>query len=152
MTYESRRASRESANTTLSRILSQRDSLQSRVAELRDQLESGVAPAQALQGELEQQLTEARTVESDLTARRQALESADHALRAEEAARADSEQRVAAVREVVDELRINAREAEVRHEGLADQFKATGRVLAEVLGQLGDETSVWMNGRRSWTR
>jgi chromosome segregation protein len=138
--YESRRATRESASTTLERVQTQRRTLEERIAGLNNQLESGREPTDALQASLQGQLERASAVEHELAARRTALGERDQELRAEESARADCEQRVAAAREVVDELRINAREAEVRLEGLNDQFLATGQALEETLARL-DETA-----------
>jgi len=138
--YESRRATRESASTTLERVQTQRRTLEERIETLNGQLESGREPADALQTALQEQLERAAVVEQELASRRLELDERDQQLRAEESARADCEQRVAGVREIVDELRINAREAEVRLEGLNDQFLAIGQALEETLERL-DETA-----------
>ncbi|MDJ0929170.1 MAG: chromosome segregation protein SMC [Gammaproteobacteria bacterium] len=130
--YESRRASKESANTTLARVRTQRQSLEQRIESLRGQIDGGVEPLAATQAELETQLAADVEVEQELAARRKLMEAADHELRAAEARRVDSEKRVGEVREANEGLRIAVREIEVRREGLAEQFDATGRSLDEI--------------------
>ena len=134
--YESRRASKESANTTLARVRTQRQSLEQRIESLRHQIESGAAPLATAQAELETQLAADVEVEQELAARRTLMEDADHELRAAEARRVDSEKRVSEVREANEGVRIAVREIEVRKEGLVEQFDATGRSLEEITAGL----------------
>ncbi len=139
--YESRRASRESANTTLSRVLSQRESLSARIELLQSQLDAGGEPIEVLQRDLDTQLVEEKQVERELGERRRALEAAEQALREEEAARAECEQQVTAAREAVDELRIGAREVEVRRESVMERFQATGMTLEDVIARLAEDAT-----------
>lgn len=143
--YESRRASRESANTTLSRIRSQSELLNRRVAELQDQVRDSQAPLDKMQAELDEQLTLQIDVERDLSEQRRALEAADAELRRLESKRSEYENVVAAARETCDRLRMEVRELEVRREGLVEQFDHTGMELAVVVESLPEDAqlAVW---------
>jgi chromosome segregation protein len=140
--FESRRASKESASTTLTRIQAQQARLQERVGELNTQVSVGQSPIEEMEAVLETQLAGKVTVEQQLAARRRALEEADQALREAETARAECERKVADVRGAADELRMSARETEVRREGLADQFQDTDRSPEQVKAELPEEASV----------
>ncbi len=140
--FESRRASRESANTTLARVQAQQARLQERLGELTAQISGGQTPIEEMEAVLETQLASKLSIEQQLAARRRALESADQGLREAETARADCERKVTDVRAVADQLRMSARETEVRREGLAEQFQATDRTVDEVKAELPDDASV----------
>jgi chromosome segregation protein len=140
--YESRRASKESASTTLTRVQGQRTRLHERVAALGSQIDGSDGPVADMQAALDTQLADKVNVEQELAARRRALEEADHGLREAETARAECERQVAAVREAADELRMLVREIEVRREGLSEQFRATDRTLEQVKSDLPGDANM----------
>ncbi len=139
--YESRRASKESASTTLGRIQTQRADLEARMTNLRDALSASVTPLADLQSNLETQLAAEVEVDRLMNERRRELEEADLALRNDEGRRANSEKQVEAARVAADELRMAVREVEVRRESLAEQFKASGSSDPEELIASLDETA-----------
>jgi len=143
--YESRRASRDSANTTLARIQAQREQLESRVTRLSGGVAESEAPLQGLQQELEGQLEQEISVERELAEQRRKLEAAETELRSEEAKRSDCEKEVNEARESVDGRRMQVREIEVRREGVTEQFSHTGLQLDQVLAELSAEAefSLW---------
>jgi chromosome segregation protein len=120
--FESRRASRESANTSLARIHSQRDNLQDRVASLSGEVSESEEPIQRLQKELDGQLELEVGVERELSQQRHKLGEAETYLREQEMSRTECELKVTDSREAVDSLRMQARETEVRREGVVEQF------------------------------
>ena len=140
--FESRRASKESASTSLTRVQTQQSRLQERIGELTTQISDGQAPIEEMETVLETQLASKVTIEQQLAARRRSLEEADQALREAETARAECERKVTDVRGAADQLRMAARETEVRREALAEQFQETDRSLDQVRAELPEEFSV----------
>ena len=140
--YESRRASRESANTTLFRIRSQSEQLLVRIDELTEQVRESQAPLDTMQQDLDQQLVMQIDVERNLSEQRQSLDAADSELRRLESERSEFENAVAAARGACDELRIEVREIEVRREGLADQFNSLGLELEAVTAGLPEDVDL----------
>jgi chromosome segregation protein len=140
--FESRRASKESASTTLTRVQAQRERLQTQLGELSGSITGAEAPLEEMQAGLEAHLTDKLTVEQQLAERRRALEAADQQLRDAETARAEREQQVTQAREAADKLRMTVREIEVRREGLVEQFNAADRTLEEVKAELSEEASL----------
>jgi len=137
--YESRRASRESANTNLTRIYTQQEQLQLRVESLSGQVAERDTPLLDMQRELEVQLEQEVQVERELADQRSKLEDAETGLRQEEARRAECEAKVAEARTVVDDVRIQVREIEVRREGLVEQFSRLDLEFAKVVGDLAED-------------
>ncbi len=140
--FESRRASKESASTTMTRVQSQQARFQERINQLSAQISAGQEPVEEMAAVLETQLAGKVTVEQQLAARRRALEEADHALREAETARAECERKVADVRGSADALRMSARETEVRREGLLEQFRETDRGVDEIKAELPEDFDV----------
>lgn len=140
--YQSRRASRESANSTLLRVRSQNEQLQARVTELSGQVRESQEPLDMMQRELDQQLTLQVDVERDLAEQRRSLEAADSELRTLESQRSSCEQAVGKARELCDELRIEVREIEVRREGLTEQFGQLDLDLTAVTEGLPQEADL----------
>jgi len=140
--FESRRASRESANTTLSRIRSQSEQLQARVGELTEQVRESQAPLDTMQQGLDQQLTMQIDVERDLAEQRHSLDAADTELRRLESQRSACENAVGTAREACDQLRMEVREIEVRREGLVEQFGQLGLELIAVTEGLPEDVDL----------
>jgi len=140
--YESRRASRESANSTLLRIRSQSEQLEGRVVKLTGQVTESQAPLDKMQQELDQQLTLQIDVERALAEQRHSLDAADSELRRLESQRSACESAVEKARAVCDQLRMEVREIEVRREGLIEQFGQLNLQLDTVIEQLPEEADL----------
>jgi len=140
--YESRRASRESANNTLLRIRTQSEQLEGRVVELTGQVTESQAPLDTMQQELDQQLKLQVDVERDLSEQRHSLEAADSELRRLESQRSECESAVEKAREISDQLRMEVREIEVRREGLIEQFGQLNLELDTVIECLPEEADL----------
>ena len=140
--FESRRASRESADTTLSRVRSQSEHLQNRVSDLNELVQESQAPLVKMQEDLDQQLTLQIDVERDLAEQRRSLDAADFNLRELESQRSASETAVGAAREACDQLRMEVREIEVRREGLVEQFSRLGQELDTVVESLPEDVEL----------
>ncbi len=138
---QSQRSSRESATTMLERALSQRTQLNDRVDSLKAHLQEGEAPLADLQEKLQAQLALKVTVDDELRGRHEALEQANNHLREHELRRADQEKKVGEVREQADNMRMAVRELEIRREGVAERFAATGLEHEVVLQELPEDYS-----------
>jgi chromosome segregation protein len=142
---ESRRNSKESASAALARVEAQQQHLAKRRDELHRQLEVAVEPLSADEGALARLHEERVAVESKLSEARTAVEALDARLRELEQRRNEAQRVVTAAREAADSVRLNAREAQVRLETVAEQFQETGFELDQVLAELPEDasTSTW---------
>jgi chromosome segregation protein len=140
--FESRRASRESASTTLTRISAQRGQLQERVNVLSESISSSDAPLQGMQDELDAALRREVGIKRELDEQRRTTEAADTELRTSELDRTECEGKVAEAREQVDDLRMHVRETQVRREGIAEQFAQLELQLEAVVADLDDAADV----------
>jgi len=129
---QSQRSSRESATTTLERALSQRAQFNDRLDSLKVHLEEGEEPLTELQDKLQAQLALKVTVDDELRGKHELLERSNDVLREQELRRAEQEKKVNVVRESADTMRMAVRELEIRREGIAERFAATGLALEEV--------------------
>jgi chromosome segregation protein len=123
-------------------MLEQRAQLERRRAELEGELASGDEPIIQAQGRLGAALEQRLAVEAELSEARTALEEAEAALRALDESRLGAEQQVGLAREALDAARLAAQETHVRRAGRAEQFAATGCVLADILGALAAQADV----------
>ena len=140
--YESRRASRESASTSLNRITTQREQLQARAESLTQQVAESDAPISELQQGLDAQLQQEVVVERELGEQRRKVEDAELKLREEESRRSDCEAIVAEARETVDAIRMQVRETEVRREGITEQLSRLDMELDAVVSDLPEDAEV----------
>ncbi|NND35558.1 MAG: chromosome segregation protein SMC [Gammaproteobacteria bacterium] len=140
--FESRRASRQSASTTLTRISAQRGQLQERVNVLSESISSSDAPLQGMQDELDSALRREVGIKRELDEQRRKAEAADTELRTSEISRTECEAKVAEAREQVDGLRMHVRETQVRREGVAEQFTQLQLELEAVVANLDDAADV----------
>jgi len=136
---QSQRSSRESATTTLERALSQRTQFHDRVDSLKVHLNDGKEPLSEFQDKLQAQLALKVTVDDELRGKHESLEQANETLREQEQRRAEQEKNVNTVRESADGMRMAVRELEIRREGIAERFAATGLVLEEIQQALPEE-------------
>jgi chromosome segregation protein len=130
--FESRRVAQESAQASLARLQIQRAQIADRSRTLEAQIGAGGPAIASMQGELGEHLARKLEVDRALAARRGELEAVESRLRTNEGHRASAEKAVAAAREVVDGLRLQVREVEVRREAVVDAFMALGAQLDEV--------------------
>jgi chromosome segregation protein len=140
--FESRRASRESATATLTRISDQRSHLQQRVDVLTASIEQIDTPMLELQARRDVELKREIEVKRDLDEQRRKMEAAETDLRSNEVTRTERENSVTEARERVDELRMQVRETQVRREGLSEQFAELGLELAEVTAALDEAAAI----------
>ncbi|HVY66908.1 MAG TPA: chromosome segregation protein SMC [Gammaproteobacteria bacterium] len=142
---ESRRSSKESANAALVRVQSQLGHLTRRQQELRASIEAAGDPLQADQQALTAKLDERLVVEADLGKARAAMDEIDAQLRETEQQRNDRQKVVNELRELADNVRLAARESQVRAETVAEQFAATGFALEEITAGLAADATeaVW---------
>jgi chromosome segregation protein len=142
---ESRRSSRESATAALVRVQGQLAHLTRRQQELRTAIEAAGEPLRSEEQQLVTKLDERLAVEADLGAARKALDEIDAELRETEQQRNERQQAVNEIRELADNVRLAARESQVRAETVAEQFAATGFVFDEIKAALPQEATaaVW---------
>ena len=142
---ESRRSSKESASAALVRVQSQLAHLTRRQQELKSAIEAQAEPLRADQEALTAKLDERLRVEADLGRARSAMDEIDSQLRETEQQRSERQKVVNELRELADNVRLAARESQVRSETVAEQFAATGFLLDEItLGLPADATeAVW---------
>ncbi|MGI9342979.1 MAG: chromosome segregation protein SMC, partial [Gammaproteobacteria bacterium] len=140
--FESRRASKESASSTLTRISAQRSQLHERVTKLNESVEHGETPIRELQDHLDAELQREVGVKRDLEEQRRKMEVADSELRSSEVNRSECETKVTEAREAVDNLRMHVREIQVRREGVAEQFAQLGVDLAATVAALDEAADV----------
>jgi chromosome segregation protein len=139
---ESRRSSHASLTTTLTRIETQLEILETRRNELANQLAEGEAPLAAEHARLENALRARTVIDGELQAARIASDELDAQLRARAAAGEQTEQRVEAARSSLDEARMAASQVRVRRESVAEQLAATHFELADLIAQLAPEATV----------
>jgi len=139
---ESRRSSHASLTTTLSRIETQLEGLETRRNELANQLAEGEGPLAAAQGQLEQALRLRAEIDGELQAARIASDELDAELRGRSDAGSRCEEGVDAARASLDEARLAASQVRVRRESVAEQLAATHFELAGLIDQLAPEATV----------
>jgi chromosome segregation protein len=142
---ESRRSSKESASAALVRVQSQLSHLTRRQQELKTAIDTAGDPLRADQESLTAKLDERLVVEAALGRARSAMDEIDTQLRDTEQQRTERQRAVNDLREVADNVRLAARESQVRSETVGEQFAATGFLLDEItLGLPADATeAVW---------
>jgi chromosome segregation protein len=139
---ESRRSSHASLTTTLSRIETQLEILETRRNELANQLAEGEAPLAAEHARLENALRARTVIDGELQAARIASDELDAQLRARTAAGEQAEERVEAARSSLDEARMAASQVRVRRESVAEQLAATQFEPADLIAQIAPEATV----------
>jgi chromosome segregation protein len=139
---ESRRSSHNSLTTTLSRIETQLEGLQTRRNELASQLAEGEAPLAEAQMQLERGLRLRAEIDAELHAARIASEELDAHLRERDAERLAVELRLEAARSGLDEARLAAQQIRVRRESISEQLAATNFELAALIAQLAEDATV----------
>ncbi|HKE94139.1 MAG TPA: hypothetical protein VKB34_07535, partial [Povalibacter sp.] len=139
---ESRRSALGSIVAGLERLQNQLAQLQVRRDELTRQLAEGEAPLEALGGKLEEFLQQRVVVEQELSGARETLEAAEGRMRTLDQRRVDTEGSVDEARARLEDVRMAAQELKVRHETLAEQFKATHFDLETVYQEMAPEADV----------
>jgi len=142
---ESRRSSKESASAALVRVQGQLAHLTKRQQELQAAIDAAGDPLIADQQTLTSRLDERLVIEADLGRARAAMDEIDGQLRETEQQRSERQKAVNELRELADNVRLAARESQVRSETVSEQFAAAGFSLDEItLGLPADATeAVW---------
>jgi chromosome segregation protein len=139
---ESKRSALSSITAGLDRLRQQLAQLQTRRDELTQQLAQGEAPLQAFSEALEVSLKKRIEVEEELSAAREALESAETRMRTLDQGRLDAESAVEEARARLEDVRMAAQELKVRRETILEQFAATQFELAAVYQEMPPEADV----------
>jgi chromosome segregation protein len=139
---ESRRSSKESASAALLRVQSQLAHLTKRQQELQAAIDAAAQPLASEEQALVTKLEERLVVETDLGDARRATDDIDAQLREVEQQRSSLQQVVNELREAADNVRLTAREAQVRAETVNEQFAETGFQLDTVIAELPPEATV----------
>lgn len=140
---ESRRSSRDSAHITLERGVATEKQLTERIETLSGHITTGDQPLVALKESLHAQLESKVAVDVELNDRREIVEQATEKLRLEEAKRFEHDREVSETREVVDSMRVQVREFEVRRETVAEQFSRTDLSLEVVTQALPEDAGIF---------
>ncbi|MEO8465090.1 MAG: chromosome segregation protein SMC [Gammaproteobacteria bacterium] len=141
--FESRRSSKESASAAIVRVQSQLSHLTRRQQELKGSIATAEDPLRADQDTLTAKLDERLVVEAALGRARSAMDEIDTQLRDTEHQRNECQKAVNGLRELADNVRLAARESQVRSETVGEQFTATGFLLDEItLGLPADATEI----------
>ncbi|NJN47126.1 MAG: chromosome segregation protein SMC [Candidatus Competibacteraceae bacterium] len=141
---ESLRTQLASAHQALERLQLQREQLESRQARLQAEKITEDTPAER---EKLADLLDARVrAETQLAAKRQALEQQDNALRELEQARSERESHAQELRQLLESQRLSVGESKVRQQTLVDQILELDMVLEPLVEQLptGLEEAHWL--------
>ena len=139
--YESRRSSKESAAQNLYRMQSQLQQFERREIEIRTQLEQREEPLTENKKALEKQLAARVSVEEEMAAARNAVETVESGLRELDQQRMQVEQSVDEVRAEVSEAEMALRELRVRREGFAEQLAQTDFEFATLIEEMPSEAT-----------
>jgi chromosome segregation protein len=139
---ESKRSALTSISSGLERLRQQLTQLQARREELSKQLAEGESPLQEMSVKLEAALQQRVGVEQELTAAREALESAESRMRSLDQDRVNAESGVEDARAHLEDVRMAAQELKVRRETLLEQFKATHFDLATIYQEMVPEAEM----------
>jgi chromosome segregation protein len=139
---ESRRSSVDSAGLSMQRFQEQLARFSARKQELERQLEADVEPAAERERDLELLLERRIEVEAELAAARRKVQALEAELRELQEQRNVKDQAVDAAREVLEGMRLAAREVSVHRETIAEQLAATGFELDVLRSELPGDAQV----------
>ncbi|UCC14925.1 MAG: chromosome segregation protein SMC [Gammaproteobacteria bacterium] len=139
---ESRRSTRDSAQVALERLRSQLESYSQRGEELTEQLASGTGPLDEQQKKLDQFLEERVGVESELGTARDQVQAAEDQLRALQEQQQLRQREAEQIRSTLDELRLAAKEIQVRRQTVTEQFAETEYELETLRAELDESASI----------
>jgi chromosome segregation protein len=139
---ESRRSSVDSAGLSMQRFQEQLARFSARKQELERQLEADVEPAAERERDLELLLERRIEVEAELAAARRKVQALEAELRELQEQRNVKDQAVDAAREVLEGMRLAAREVSVHRETIAEQLAATGFELDALRSELPGDAQV----------
>ena len=143
---EARRSTKESAAAALTRVQNQLEHLSRRRSELNELIEETRAPLAEEEQLLAQLLEERSGAEANLSRAREAVESCEGDVREAEAERGEKQQAVANAREATDQVRLEAREIQVRADTVSEQFDATGMAYDDIRSELAEDAEI-----EAWT-
>ena len=139
---ESRRSLKTSTAQNMARMQAQIGQLDKRRVELNKSIEEAMRPMHEQEQELKTLLDKRTRVDAELSEARRAVESvADH-LRQLDQARVVRERKAEALREEVQQLRLDSQEVRVRRETIVEQLKSDGLDLQQVLQTMPEGADV----------
>jgi chromosome segregation protein len=142
---ESRRSLKTSTAQNMARMQAQIAQLDKRRVELNKSIEEAMRPMHDQEQELKTLLDKRTRVDAELTEARRAVESVAEHLRQLDQARVVRERKAEALREEVQQLRLDSQEVRVRRETIVEQLKSGGLDLQQVLQSMpeGAEVGAW---------
>tara|TARA_R110002111_G_scaffold5688_4_gene27086 strand:- start:765 stop:1853 length:1089 start_codon:yes stop_codon:yes gene_type:complete len=141
MRHQSLRTQRDSVLQNIGRTEEQLAQLQERREQLAASLDENDAPIDDLKIELEARLEQRLAVEEELAESRRALEVVDHQLRENEQKRHGIDLRLQAVRNSLEQARVENQGLQVRRKGLQDQLQEAQFDLQSVLESLPENAN-----------
>jgi chromosome segregation protein len=139
---ESRKSTRDSAQVALERLKAQLAQHTRRAEELTGQLGGGEAPIEEKQTELEACLAQRVELDAELSAARDKVQATEITLRKMQEQRQIREREAQDVRATLDELRLAAREIQVRRQTVSEQFGETGFEIESLRGEMDEAASI----------
>ena len=142
LALQSARARQAALQQSLLRLSAQREQVGQRVAELAAQLVEGDAPVKALEAERQTYLEQRIVAERDLAAARSGIEGVDAELRRYEAARQKADQGALALREAINQRKLEEQGLQLRAATLAEAIAAAGLDLEQTLSDTPENASI----------
>jgi chromosome segregation protein len=139
---ESRRSTRDSAQVALERLKAQLVQYSRRAEELAEQVGGGEGPIREKQAELERCLARRVELDAELGAARDKVQSTENTLRQLQENRQLREREAQDVRATLDELKLAAREIQVRRQTVGEQFDETGFEIESIRAEMDAEASI----------
>jgi chromosome segregation protein len=139
---ESRRSTRDSAQVALERLKAQLVQYSRRAEELAEQVGCGEEPIREKQAELERCLAQRVELDAELGAARDKVQSTENTLRQLQENRQLREREVQDVRATLDELKLAAREIQVRRQTVGEQFEETGFEIESIRAEMDPQASI----------
>ncbi len=139
---EARRSQKTSTEQGMARMQTQVGQLEQRRSELRKAVEQGLEPMHAQEQELKGQLDKRSRVDGELTEARRTVEAIAEQLRQLDQARVVRERKAEALREEVQQLRLDSQDVRIKRETIVAQLKEESLELQQVLDAMPAEAEV----------
>ncbi|HET7921365.1 MAG TPA: chromosome segregation protein SMC [Gammaproteobacteria bacterium] len=143
---ESRHSLRDSTEQNMGRMQAQLAQLEARSGELQAAIEAAAAPIREQEAGLAELLEQRTRMDAELAAARRSVEYLTEKLRELEHTRLAKERVAEALRDEVQQLRLNTQELRVRRETLVEQLRDEGYELQQVLENLPEDAAL-----ETWT-
>ena len=139
---ESRRSLKVSTEQGMQRMQAQVTQLEKRRDELKSGIEQSLGPMHAQEQELKGQLDKRTRVDAELAEARRAVESVTEQMRQLDQARQVRERKAEALREEVQQLRLDSQDVRIKRETIVAQLKEEDLELQQVLEAMAQEAEV----------